>query len=1118
MHILRLRQENNLISIKKDSTQFTFLDTGDLREIRNNEIIINQMIGDPIYGSINNIYLRIYKDTKIENYKLLGINSNSLFSYNDESVRWEGNIEGIIYKITLTLINENTWCYDIILDGNDETVDIVYGQDISIADKGGVLANELYISQYIDHKVLKGKYGYVISSRQNQKQSCGYPYIQQGSKGIETIGYSTDQAQFFGKSYKKNNQEVALEGNLENENYQYELSYIALQTEKITLDKPVNFGFYGVFQKNFKKAVSAIEFNEEKENAWKYIDKAKKDDFIRVKKVSLSDSIGEPLYSDAFSDHELDKYFSTRILEERAQDKLLSFFSNGHRHIVLQEKELLEERPSGHIIANAIDEKKISKETITSTNYMYGVFNSQLVVGNTSLNKMLSQTRGTLNIQKNSGQRIYIKCNGRYRILTLPAAYEMGQNFARWYYKVDGDMLIVTSYVAADSSDVILEIKSELERAYEMLITNQLVMGEHEFQNQCEVEIDNNRIVLRPDSNSFTAGVYEKLHYTIRLNGSQMDVIQDNMFFEDDKVRNGTLLTLKIMPSSSVQLIISGNLGYREDKTYNYSFEAEKKKYDEFYERLTCGFSLDLPGKDNSDLVKINEIFWWYTHNAMVHYAVPHGLEQPGGAAWGTRDICQGPIEYFMATQHYEVVRDIIIEIYSHQFFENKEWPQWFMIDDYHIQQEDCHGDVVLWPLKVVGDYLRVTGDVDILNESIGFRDIDGSISSEQRTLLEHMKYAVDTIKQRFMYDTTLISYAGGDWDDTLQPASEELKEKLVSSWTVALTYQVIKQLGEILEQVDKDWSKELIGLSEAINKDFNELLIKGQVIAGFAYFENEKDMEYMLHPEDNKTGIEYRLLPMTRSIISELVSKHQADMNISIIDEHLNCTDGVRLMNRPASYKGGVIEYFKRAEQASNVGREISLNYIHAHIRYIEAVAKLGLAEEVWEAMMKINPILIKEKVPNAEIRQSNTYFSSSEGMFNDRYIYQENFDKLRNGDIGVKGGWRIYSSGPGIYLNQIISNILGIRMTSDSIIIDPILSKDLDGLIMNYNYMRKPVKWIYHIKGDTGTIRKVIVNDKEIDFDIIDNEYRQGGAAIDKNTFENILKQEGIVNIYVE
>ena len=32
----------------------------------------------------------------------------------------------------------------------------------------------------------------------------------------------------------------------------------------------------------------------------------------------------------------------------------------------------------------------------------------------------------------------------------------------------------------------------------------------------------------------------------------------------------------------------------------------------------------------------------------------------------------------------------------------------------------------------------------------------------------------------------------------------------------------------------------------------------------------------------------------------------------------------------------------FKRAEQAANFGREIGLQYVHAHIRYTEAMAKM--------------------------------------------------------------------------------------------------------------------------------------------------------------------------------
>ena len=61
---------------------------------------------------------------------------------------------------------------------------------------------------------------------------------------------------------------------------------------------------------------------------------------------------------------------------------------------------------------------------------------------------------------------------------------------------------------------------------------------------------------------------------------------------------------------------------------------------------------------------------------------------------------------------------------------------------------------------------------------------------------------------------------------------------------------------------------------------------------------------------------------------------------------------------------------------------------------------------------------------------------------MFPDRYLlYDRDFEKLRDGTIGVRESWRLYSSGPGIYLHQLVSNILGIRFLGGSLIVDPVL-----------------------------------------------------------------------------
>lgn len=1102
------------ITFTKGNTVCAFLPTGDVHQFTHQDLLVNQLLGNTMDGSANNIYMRIHEADEMTVVPLLGVKSDSTFSYNENRAVWNGQFDEIEYTVTFTLETESTWFWRVDVKASNKTVDFIYAQDLSLANKGATVTNELYMSQYCDHKVLEGEQGYVICSRQNQNQGGRFPYLQQGSMDAKIIGFSTDAMQFFGKEYKLTNEPQALRGDLENVNYQFELSYIALQTEQMHIEDTQGVTFYNIFKPTYELAVSEIEFLEELT-----IPTIDAKELITVDKIKLNQAFNGTFVSKVLTQDELNQYFPERKMEEVLNGDVISFFTPEHTHVVLQQKELQVERPHGHIITSGINETEISEGLITSTNYMYGIFNAQVVCGNTTLNKLLSMPRGLLNLFKNSGQRIYVKFDQSYQLLTLPAAYELGVNFAKWFYKIGEDVLVITSYAAANQSDIILEVVSTNNVKYEFVVTNQLVMGDQEFNQPSVVEVEDNRIVIKPVEGSFLANTYPEIHYVMNVLGTTFTVSDDELFYEDRQSRNSSLMTLSTEAVSNFQIVIEGRLEKVDSHVENYSLASEKAKFDELYNRLTCGFKLSLEGNSEKyNLDKLNEVFWWYTHNAMTHYAVPHGLEQPGGAAWGTRDVCQGPLEYFMATQHYELSRNIIKEIFAHQFLETGEWPQWFMFDKYNMQQDDSHGDVIFWPLKSLGDYIRITGDHTILTEQVVYRHFPHGQLTESETILDHVKRALESIKERFLYGKALISYAGGDWDDTLQPANKALKEKLVSSWTVALAYQTIKQLGVVLGEADASYADEMTAMAAEIKQTFNELLIKDDVVAGFAYCEDANTIEYMLHPDDTKTGINYRLLPMTRSIISELVSPEQAKKNIELIDEHLMCPDGVRLMNRPATYKGGVIEFFQRAEQASNVGREIGLQYVHAHIRYIESMAKVGLADRAWKGLYTINPINIKEEVPNAVMRQSNTYFSSSDGAFNTRYEFQENFDKLRIGDVKVKGGWRIYSSGPGIYLNQLVSNVLGLRFTNEAVILDPVIPQELNGLKFNYAYETKPVTFVYYVEGEGNTVTKVEIDGNAMAFTSLENTYRTGGVAIAKEAFNQAVTAGSVINVYIK
>ncbi|KAF6562109.1 cellobiose phosphorylase [Paenibacillus sp. EKM202P] len=1127
------------ILLRAGDLSFTFLSSGDVYKIAHGSTMINQLLTNSVDGSLNNLYLRLYRPSGVSITPLLGVRSPGVIRQTDQQIIWEGFTAGVGYQVTFTLSRLGVWFWDVTLQGDDVEADIVYGQDIGIADTAAVRSNEAYLSQYIDHTVYHDEQrGYTVCSRQNQPQSQAFPYIQQGSL-TRTVGYSTDGFQFFGLSYKETNEPEALRrDSLANEVYQYEFAYTALQSERIKLAGEARFTFYGLFQPSHPAAVTKLEYQDlvtkardevvgVLADASANIIPARIASDFQAERVATGQTIGEPLRTLDLTDAEVDQLFPKRQEEERDGDELLSFFTDSYEHVVLKSKELRVERPHGHILMGG-HYSGGKEETITTTSYMYGVFNSQLVIGNTNFNKMITNVRNALNIPKTSGQRIYVGIQGKYRLLTMPSLFEIGFNYVRWYYKTADDTFIITNHTNADRPEVRLHMRSASGKAYPFLITQQMSMHVNEYELPFHMEREGDELLFRADSASLSAEAYPDLLYRMHIAGASLQQVSDaQAMLQGGASPDASLVVLELGDSSEWTCTVQGWLHGRSTgkdrahKELHTSFEDERERYREYFAELMNGFHLTLGQQETSELFRVNAVAWWYTHNMLVHYSVPHGLEQYGGAAWGTRDVCQGPVEYFSAVQKFDEVRSILLTVFSHQYEDSGNWPQWFMFDNYtHVQQEESHGDIIVWPLKVLGDYLTATRDYSILGENVPYTHRHTfDYTKQTATLMEHALKEIEYIRENFLHDTYLSAYGDGDWDDTLQPANAQLKQYMASSWTVALTYQVVRNFAAALEQAPADVvseadkiAQDLHQMANGIRKDFNRYMLESGIIPGFVYMEEPGQPKLMLHPSDTETGIHYRLLPMTRSMISQLLTPEQALAHEQLIREQFLCPDGVRLMNRPAQYDGGVSSHFKRAEQAANFGREVGLQYVHAHIRFVEAMAKLGRKDDAWHSLKLINPVGIRATVPNAEWRQSNAYFSSSDGKFNTRYEAQERFGKLREGAVPVKGGWRIYSSGPGIYMNQLISNVLGIRQSGEDLILDPVLPDDLDGLEFKFSFAGKPITFVYrmlqeHTSGEQG---RTVLNGAPLESEPADdNRYRSGALRIKRKTFEQALAE---------
>ncbi len=1075
---------------------FSFLESGDIHDITYQENQINLVKGNIVDGTLMNLYLRVMTSNGLRSTKLIGTNSPSSFELFDNYAVYHGQFLNIEYQVILS-VKGFEWNFDVLLKSNESVeVDLFYGQDVAIAAKASVLSSEPYTVQYIDYKSNMGENGYILSARQNQGRA---QYLQLGTH-TKNVSYSTDGFQFFNMSYKETGvPEVLKEEKLPSKIYQYEFSYMALQSEKIKLGKNMErVSFYGLY---VPKSIdtNALLFNVKpihEDISW--IQK----DFVSKKKNLLDSS--QVLSGLHLSNKEVEGLFEEMHHVEKKGDTYLSFFSNHHHHIVLKEKELLVERPHGHLMIHG-DLKHVTENVMATTNWMFGIFNSHLVLGNTSFNKLLGDLRNPLNLHKISGTRIYVKVDGTYQLLGLPSYYEMGGSSTRWYYKMNHDVLVVDVFVDIDDNHQALRFYSKSRKSYEIIISNQILMGVNEYSYDIEYELNHDELTFRAPHDSMFYIKYPDLKYKIASNHSFQIMSEKEAFGLEDQ--HGLLLMhYKEVSDLQIDTLATFENEFRYFEPLQYDMCDLRGTL--YFESFASNFQLTHE-IHQKELNKLIDITFWYTHNALTHYSSPHGLEQYNGAAWGTRDVCQGPIEFFSATQNYDIVREILVKVYKHQFIDNGDFPQWYMFDHYYqIQAHESHGDIIIWPLRSLAYYLKATNDFTILSEQIPFMSIEKNEFTERYSMMTHLNYQLNAIKNSFIPNTHLPRYGGGDWDDTLQPANHDLTNKMVSGWTVALLYEAIFELSNQLIDYDLEFAKDLKTLAEAIKHDYEKYMIVDDIPAGFVVFEND-DLTYLLHPRDEKTGLKYRLLPFTRSMISEIVHPKKITPYVNIINQYFKHPDGIRLMDTTVEYKGGKKTYFTRAETAANFGREIGLQYVHAHIRYIEAMAKIGHANDAYEGLFTINPILIQDTVKNAYYRQSNVYFSSSDAWFKDRYEAKKDFEKIRNGEILVKGGWRLYSSGPGIYINQLITNVLGIRIDKEDLVIDPVLPKKLDGLVLDYQFNDQKIQIIYHY-GEGN----VLLNGFEVAYRKLEQKYRDSGIVIEK---KELLKQDGLIQIEV-
>lgn len=995
------------------------------------------------------------------------------------------------------------------------TCEVFHAQDLGLGDEAAVRNNEAYISQYIDlQPVHDAALGQVLLARQNQPMAGGrYPWAAFACVNGATA-FCTDGFQFFGADHRLTGEPRAVrEPSLPSQRLQYEFALAGLQSPVVDLEPGARSAvtFLGSFHADHPAAsdvgdVSAL-------SSLLPADWAASAPVDAAYPVPLESVFVRSDWSHGsdFSAAQLERYFgSARRHQEFATcGSVASFFCAGQTHVVLRAKEAGVARPHGHILRSG-EASWIDDAQFGVTCYASGIFGAQAYLGNPSIARLLSVVRNPLNLARSCGQRVLVRGDAGWRQLGVPSAFVMEPGRVRWLYASERRTIEATVWCSAALSASYLTLAVLDGAPAEFLITHQLALGGNELEAGGWVDGHTGVgwVAAWPAEGGFVAQHLPGLAFAVAA--AEPDQVAamggDELLYVDGRTRSGGYLCIRTVETMGFSVVMAGTHAGRSDLVRLVK-EARAELVVRRTESRPPSAPVSLRGSNDPAVARVDEILPWFTHNAAIHFSAPHGLEQYGGAAWGVRDVCQGSVEWLLSAGRFDVVRRVLLTVFGQQYAGDGAegvaggWPQWFMFRPFHaIQQAHSHGDVCFWPLKALCDYVEASNDFSLLDAAVGYTDPKTfSSGGPLDAIWTHCDRIVALVEARFLPGTALVNYGDGDWDDTLQPADPTLRTRMVSAWTVALAYQTFQQLAEVARRAGhRAREKRLSDLVERIHADFHRSLMPAGTATGFLVREADGTTRPLLHPHDKITGIRYRLLPMTRAVIAELFSPDEAEHHLQIVERELHYADGVRLMSEPATYAGGVERLFKRAETAANVGREVGLQYVHAHLRYAEAMAKVGDAERLWRALQVVNPVALGEILPNAAARQSNVYFSSSDADFPDRVVAARRWNELRNGSVPVRAGWRLYSSGPGLYLHKVRACLLGVRESFGSVIFDPVLPRELDGVEADVTILGLPVRLHFSVRERTHTPRALHINGTLVGGDCVPNPYRTGGIRI--------------------
>jgi len=637
----------------------------------------------------------------------------------------------------------------------------------------------------------------------------------------------------------------------------------------------------------------------------------------------------------------------------------------------------------------------------------------------------------------------------------VPATARHSQGYSAFDADYDNMRVMVRVFVSTEKLEkyyqIKIENKTDAQLPVQLDMVYKLVMGTNEESTArylySEWDKEHNTLVVR--------NVYHEIYRNTRLKLTATEPITDVSLNYPNRKNLGFGLSIPPAGSKEIAFVIAVGDENHPSETETYSIPQINNEYDRvirFWDDKLSHIQVETP--DKSFNYMLNRWYLYQVYSARLYARA--GFYQVGGAT-GFRDQLQDVMSILYSDPDY--ARRQILDHAAHQFAEGDVLHWWH--SSMHLGARTTFSDDYLWLVFVTYQYIKVTGDNDILSETVPFCQADQLTPGEAERCLNYaVPQSTDQHDPRFEYATLYehlrrsinrsMSRIGshglplmgcGDWNDGMSRVGVEGKgESVWVAFFLADLLPKMEQLTQLMPGADLSYCSELVDFRTRLVHAVQDNAWDGAWFLR-AFYDNGDPMG-----SRNNTECQIDLISQAWSILTDVATPEQKKTILRECDNRLvNREHEIILLLTPpfsrASNNGQTSLHDPGYIASYPAGvRENGGQYTHGAMWYIMAQLKEGNYDMAYFLYSLINPVHRTQSLADVLKYKVEPYCIAAD-------IYS-------NPQHPGRGGWTWYTGSASWAYKTGIENILGIRKEGDTLTIEPHVPTDWPSFTIRYRF----------------------------------------------------------------